>query len=663
MTWLSPIAGLILAAAVIPPLVILYFLKLRRRPQNISSTLLWKRAVEDLRANALFQRLRPSLLLFLQLLALLLLALALAQPQIDAGWRKGGRVVLLIDNSASMNATDGPDGRTRLDEAKRLAKARVENLHGGGIFGGSPGQIMVVAFSDRAEVRCPFSDSKKQILDAIDSILPTHGASRIEQPLTLARAYTTNLNPDRQDVPIAEPANLELFSDGRIQDLDTQVLRGESIRYQSIGATDTANLAVTAVAADRPVDRPGQIQVFASVANFSTDARTAEVQMSVDGAVKAITPEPLRIPAASINESTGVMTPGRARVVFLPFEQPSNAAIEVAILAEDALAADNYSSLVVPPAKALRVALVTKGDFIVRSILEGVALQSLRQVSPDEFDALAAEPGGIDGYDVVILENVAPKSLPPGRYLTLGPTPPIEDLVEYGEPERSLILSTRDDHPVMRFVNLEGQIIIGSLHKLQPNTNVTIIAEAAAGPAIVEFRRGGVSVIHVAFDPLDSTWPFERSWVNFVVNAVEYLGGATAAIASESLHPGEAISTRLPASATDVELLLPDGKTESVRPPDPTQFTWGPTRLSGTYELKWSQPGSATPEIRKFAVNMDAEAEGRIDAAPTILFSKDEVKGDRSGSAVQTPLWPWLIGVVLALLMVEWWVYTRRTAV
>lgn len=663
MNWLTPVTGLIVAACVIPPLVLLYFLKLRRRPQPIASTLLWKRAVEDLRANALFQRLRPSVLLLLQLLILLALAAALAQPQIDAGRRDGGRTVILIDNSASMTATDGEDGMSRLEVAKKAAKARVETLHAGGLFGGSPGQIMVVAFSDRAEIRCPFTDSKAQVLEAIETIRPTHGASRVGQALELARAYTTNLNPDLTDRPIAEAADLELFSDGRIQDLQEQVLKGEKLRFESIGDAKTGNLSITHIAADRPYEQPGQIQVFAALANFGLEPREVDVQLSVDGVVKAITPKPTAVPAALLDEKTGVLTPGRARVVFLPFDQPSNVGVEVAILSEDALAADNIAHMIVPPAKRLRVALVGGDGFLIKTVLEGVALETLRLMSMAQFEELAQDPAALEAYDVIIFDNGAPKTVPPaGRYLSIGPTPPVPGLNEFGTGDRALVLSTRDEHPVMRYVNLDS-LFIGELRKLAPSSEAVVLAETGAGPAIVEVRHEGSTILHVAFDPMESNWPFQRGFVNFIINAVEYLGGATETLADDVLRPGDALSDRLPLAAKEVRLSLPDGTTETLTPADPAQFTWGPIRLAGLYELSWDDPASSDQPSRKFAVAIDAEAEGRIDAAADVKFSEDVVKGVRGGSAVQTALWPWLLAAVLGIQLLEWWLYTKRTAV
>ena len=121
MTFVTLTTGLILGAVVLPLLLFLYFLRLRRQPLQISSTLLWSSAVEDLHANSPFQRLRPSTLFILQLLALLFVILAVMQPQIEGEKLRDGRHVMLIDRSASMNA-EVIDGTSRLEDAKDQAK-------------------------------------------------------------------------------------------------------------------------------------------------------------------------------------------------------------------------------------------------------------------------------------------------------------------------------------------------------------------------------------------------------------------------------------------------------------------------------------------------------------------------------------------------------------
>src|SRR5436853_5528107 len=121
MTWLPHFlnwqTAAIAAGAAIPALLVLYFLKLRRREMPVSSTLLWKKAIQDLQVNAPFQRLRRNLLLLLQLLLLLMLCLALSRPVSNYTPGAGKMTVILIDRSASMSASDDK-GRTRLDEAK-----------------------------------------------------------------------------------------------------------------------------------------------------------------------------------------------------------------------------------------------------------------------------------------------------------------------------------------------------------------------------------------------------------------------------------------------------------------------------------------------------------------------------------------------------------------
>ena len=170
IAWLTPLTGIVTAAVLVPLLVALYFLKLRRRAAAVPSTLLWKRSVEDVRANTPFQRLRPSLLLFLQLGLLAFVAFALMQPRMDLGLSSGGRTVIILDASGSMSATDLDPERSRLAIAKEQAKERIDQLFAGGLFAGAPGETMVIAFSDAARIVQPFTRSAGELRRAIDRV-------------------------------------------------------------------------------------------------------------------------------------------------------------------------------------------------------------------------------------------------------------------------------------------------------------------------------------------------------------------------------------------------------------------------------------------------------------------------------------------------------------
>ena len=91
--------------AVVPAIISLYFLKLKRRSVEVPSTYLWQKSIEDLHVNSIWQKLRQSLLLLLQLLLLAVLMLALLSPSFKGAKLTGGRYIFLVDNSASMSAS------------------------------------------------------------------------------------------------------------------------------------------------------------------------------------------------------------------------------------------------------------------------------------------------------------------------------------------------------------------------------------------------------------------------------------------------------------------------------------------------------------------------------------------------------------------------------
>src|SRR5262245_2134926 len=86
-------------------IILLYFLKLKRKPLQVPSTFLWRKSIEDLHVNTLFQWLRENVLLFLQLLAALGLVFALMGFRFHANTTRGQHYILLIDNYERLAAT------------------------------------------------------------------------------------------------------------------------------------------------------------------------------------------------------------------------------------------------------------------------------------------------------------------------------------------------------------------------------------------------------------------------------------------------------------------------------------------------------------------------------------------------------------------------------
>src|SRR6516225_4078889 len=105
-------------------ILILYFLKLKRKPLSVPSTFLWRKSIEDLHVNSLLQWLRQNVLLLLQLLTLLALIYGVMAFRFHGRSSQGNHYILMIDNSASMSVTDVAPNR--LEWAKQEALKEID---------------------------------------------------------------------------------------------------------------------------------------------------------------------------------------------------------------------------------------------------------------------------------------------------------------------------------------------------------------------------------------------------------------------------------------------------------------------------------------------------------------------------------------------------------
>src|SRR5215510_9300363 len=106
----------LLALVTAGAIVGLYFLKLRHRRMVVASSLLWRRVLDERQAQSLWEKLRRLISIVAAVLIGLLIALAVARPEVH--WLTGGgeRTLLVLDTSPSMLARTH-DGQTRWQHA------------------------------------------------------------------------------------------------------------------------------------------------------------------------------------------------------------------------------------------------------------------------------------------------------------------------------------------------------------------------------------------------------------------------------------------------------------------------------------------------------------------------------------------------------------------
>jgi len=688
MSFLSPMAALIAAALAVPALVALYFLKLRRRQVSVPSTLLWRKAIEDMQVNAPFQRLRRNLLLLLQLLLLAALLLAMARPTLWTTAAPGQRVVIVIDHSASMNArADG--GQTRLQAAKDAAHRMIDNLSADDEAGGG---AMIVSFADRPQVAANFTSDPAKLHNAIDRIAPTDQLSRLGPALRVVEPHA-----EEAAAQGGPKLRVQVLSDGRVHEPDEGLgsLDGAELNYLQVGAQRQNNLAVTAFSARRSFETPERVQVFARLANYTSDpidtnltlrvdGRTSEVQQITVPAGETTTgPAGPALPENDQSQDEGSAVPqasGQEEPVFQPgtqsvqfsFALPGTGMIWLNHDHDDALAADDRVQLALAPARRLRVLLVTEGNAFLRRVIESVGVRQVVRMSPAEYrnqdpqqlrrrnwdDSGAGGPGS--GFDVIVFDQFSPDQLPPVSTLSFGATPPVENLArrEPGEeaPGGQVILDWQRQHPMMRYVTL-SEVVLSDAGWLAVPTDGTVLATGRRGPVMAQVSAGGRAHVVASFPVLQSNWPMQVSFPVFVANALQTLGlGGLLDEAGVSYRPGEVAAVPVAEAAEQISYSGPETLTAEVADGEAVLPAF---KRVGIYETE----AEVEPPHGRLAVNLLDAVESDLRPAEALEVAAESISSSGDAQSVQRPIWPWFVWAALGLLLLEWALYTWRMRV
>lgn len=682
MNFLNPWFAAAVAAVVVPLLVLLYFLKLRRREQRVATTLLWKKAIQDLQVNAPFQRLRKNLLLFLQLLILGCGVFALARPVVKSALTSEKSIVLLVDHSGSMKAVEGSS--TRLALAKEQAIRLVRTLNQTGAqwlswFGAAPARtrVMVISFADRAQVIAPFTTNMTDVERLINEIEPSDSATNLGEALELAEAYMMQTRIEQTTESAESASRLVVLTDGCVGNLPDVVLRSGTPQWIKVGdASD--NVGITSFRFQRSYEQPEVVSVFLQLQNFGPQPINTDVTLYVDGrlsageargAVQSVNLGPARRretptsePAAGapLAAPTDSAVGGDSTSITFELTLDRAALLEARLVRDDALAADNRAWIVVPPPRKLQVLLVSDKNPFLERVLSFLPIEKYKYLTPAQYEAAPKSELEADGrslFDVVVMDKHDTQRLPVGNYLFIGCLPKIPGVEATGEAPAHLLMWWDDSHPVLRHVDLEYVMAAKSAILKLPREAQPLI-EGPQGPFLARYAREGSQFLILAAPLEATTWVTKPSFPIFAYNALRFLGSSAGVSSQEPLRPGETLRMTLPAGQDAAVLNLPGAKKATLKPDSAGVVRFAATDAVGVYTLE----KSGDPPQR-FAVNLESARESDI-VAPAGFTVGGQAVTKSEGIKTATPeVWRWFVGGALVVALIEWYIYNRRVMI
>ncbi|MCB9421001.1 MAG: VWA domain-containing protein [Ardenticatenaceae bacterium] len=622
MSFLTPLFLLLGLLAV--PIILLYMLRLRRREVLVSSTMLWQKLLRDREANAPWQKLRRNLLLILQLLILAALVLALARPFLPVSSVVSGSVVVLLDGSASMQATDVKP--TRFETAKAEVGRLINDLSGSS-------QMTLIKVGQTPAILASATGDHTILRRALDTAQPEPAPA----DWAAAFALATGAAQGFQD------ARIILVSDGGLPD-DLPPLPAESI-YIPIGESGE-NLAITALATRDTDTGP---QLFASVANEGLLDREALLSWTLDGTLF----DSRRI-VVSAGSNTNVT-----------WELPAGTATIEARLSEhegDNLPLDDTAWAVHEGGVSNRALLVTEGNLFleqVYSVLPGV---EAFKASPG--NNLANDALGDGEFDLYVFDSMPlPSPLPAADMLIINPQP--GEVAASGENDLLTVTGTFSntvairlaDSPLLQFVDWRNVHVRQAQVVSAPWAQRLV--EAEGGPLIMIGERNGHRIAILTFDLRDSDLPLQIAFPILMANITSWLNPGRAFDAPMGLQPGVPVTIVPGASTTAVSVQKPDGTTWRADVGEDA-LIFNETDQLGLYTVNLQDNGGTRP-AGSFAVNLFSPAESQIRPVETVRIGQTTVKTTSNGDVGQREFWPWLIGLAFVILLAEWWVHHRGT--
>ena len=601
------------------PLLVFYFLKLKRPRVEISSLVLWQSVVNDQRVNSPFQKFRRNILLWLQMAVLLLLILAAMQPFARGTVEQAAYQPVLIDCSASMAATDPSTGKTRLNLAKERVAALINNLN-------ADQQLSLIAVHSSADRLTEFTGNPRILHDALAALEVRDVPSQLEDALRLTQAQA-------KTVPVESAV---FYSDGNIPE-KVRFALPFSINYQQLPAGGP-NVGITAFNAR--LTSSHDWDVFLRV-EASSDS-SGQVVLLQDG--------------RQIGEQPFVLGSGDSqRIAFRITSQISTkleARLTVGNTEYDSLVADNVAWLDLPPARPLRVFASPELNSFRRALASTPGVDLFPKPKQPEQRSVP--------YDLVISDQSDDEELLASVFLLVGVTPEdVEALVERASALTKFLDWDRTT-PLLRHMQLRDVEIADAVQTAAgvdvgnfEDAGYSVLASGTNGPLILRGRSASRLTFHTLFHTSRSTLEYRVAFPVFVTNLVQLARQEASVGDVTGIQTGVLPALDLTAGAA-YQVNGPNGSTEEVVADEAGQLRGVTANLAGQYRVS----GEGTGPI-SVSANLLSAAETTLTSVDSIKFDEQTVASASEVLANDRPLWSTVTFLAFAFLLVEWWFFQR----
>lgn len=601
------------------PLIILYFLKLRRPKMEVPSLVLWQSVVNDQRVNSPFQKFRRNLLLLLQIILLCLLVLALMQPFLSADAEIAQYMPVLIDCSASMAATDEITGKSRLELVKDQVREQIEGLSG-------DQKMSLFSFSATGRRLTDFTSDRRQLLKALDLLEPSDLPGQLDDVLRMAAAYTRTF-------PIE---TVTIMTDGNLPDqVDFELPFSLDVRRVEPGGT---NVGITEMSARR--SGPQEWEVFVRVSGSSVDLRGAELKFFENN-------------VETNSQPIEVSSDEAERLVF-PVASAESRLLEARLVPTgfDSMSVDNSVWLTLPAPRPLKVwtsPRLASWRHAIR-VLANIELEDGTDEKPKASD-----------YDLIISESPDPGGAVAPVQVFVGVIPDdLKAMIEVKE-DVDHVVDWNRTAPFLRHVQLadlelgeQPRLATGLSAKELEELGYEVLIDGKAGPLLLQ-RREGLSVSYwFTFHTDRSTLPYRVGFPIIAANAVE------SALKQASLSEVSAAPTGvLPVISVEAErnytIKTPDGQQIPATSTPAGTLTGIPAAKVGRYDIL-----DGADIATSIGTGLLNTTESSLKAVDALRFTETTVAAEKSKRIdSDQPLWWTLAMMAFGVMLFEWWYFQR----